>query len=215
MQTNGIERGAEPSQFTRPPQQRVKLHSLYLDMDGLLVNFVKQACAAHNFNPDLLTAGQWAMERDMGISAAAFWGRCAGHLFWESMEWMPDGREILSLVEGFVENSGLRLHILTSPSDDCGSFSGKYAWLQKHAPHLRRRLTLSCNKGELGHPGALLIDDSDDNCRKWRGYFNRVGGEAILVPRWWNSESLLAHKDNSGSLLWLSRRLENYRTPSP
>lgn len=208
MQANGV----EPATVARAKQ--VRLHSLYLDMDGIFVWFVKAAAKAHGFDPKGLTAGQWQMDRDIGCTLEQFWAKCQGHLFWEQMEWMPDGRMLLDMVEDFAEANKMRLHILSSPSDDIGSFSGKYAWLQKNAPHLRRRLTLSCDKGGLGHPGALLIDDSDANCRAWRGDFNRLGGEAILVPRWWNSEYALAGQDNSGSLQWLSRRLDNYRTLS-
>jgi hypothetical protein len=190
-----------------------KIHAVYLDLDGVPVDFISGALARHGVAPEamggFLIPGNWHVEKALGISAADFYAKIQGHTFWEQLEWMPDGRAILELVEGVCLKHNVELWLLTAPTMDDFCWSGKAAWVRREMPHLERRLTISCNKACVAGPGKLLIDDSDVNCRAWRGDFKRPGGDTILVPRWWNSEHALAGSpQNEGTLVHLRRRLE-------
>jgi hypothetical protein len=191
------------------------IDAVYLDMDGVLVDFCGAAMRAHGSQKDKLVAGQWHLEHGLGIGITEFWAKLQGHSFWEGLGWLPDGRAVFDAVAAWCGPT-CPLWLLSSPSDDIGSFSGKYAWLQRHLPEYRRRLILCADKAAaVSRPGALLIDDSDDHCKRWRGTFNRPGGESILLPRWWNSDHALAGGvDGWCSLPQLKRRLENYRAAS-
>lgn len=188
-----------------------RVTDVFLDMDGLFVDFVGGALAALGATAADLKPGEWHIERCLGITPAKFWERCSGHIFWESLRWMPDGVQVVEAAEAFAADAGANLWVYTSPSDDIGSFSGKYAWMKRHLPRLARSLVLCCNKASMRKPGGLLIDDNDGNCAGWRGDFRTPGGDAVLMPRFWNSEHDLAGRDNAGSIAWLKRRLDWYK----
>jgi 5'(3')-deoxyribonucleotidase len=74
--------------------------------------------------------------------------------------------------------------ILTGPTKDPECLAGKYEWITTVLPpYLHRQYLIGPRKQFCAHPEALLIDDSDDNVKAFRG----AGGHAILVPRPWNS----------------------------
>jgi hypothetical protein len=67
-------------------------------------------------------------------------------------------------------------------SPDC--VAGKFEWIQKHWPSdMQEQVIITSQKHLLARHDTLLIDDSDKNVTSFCGY----GGNAILVPRPWNS----------------------------
>ena len=97
------------------------------------------------------------------------------------------------------EISSLQFHpayekilILTSPI--CGlnipreatinCLAGKFDWIKENlSQYFLRQFSMSPVKDFCAMENSLLIDDSDENVNK----FERAGGQAILMPRPWNS----------------------------
>lgn len=157
------------------------IDTVYVDLDGVLVNFVGGALAAHGAGIDRLITGEWYIHKWLGITAQEFWAPVRGHDFWRNLEWLPDGWDILNEVMAKVPKN--HIWLLSTHSDDEGSCSGKYAWVRKYLPGLRRKLILTPSKAPMARPGSFLIDDCDANVEAFR----KAGGEAMLVPRPWNS----------------------------
>lgn len=156
-----------------------------LDLDGVLVDFVGGICRAHgqpNIYADGKNRGLYGMEEIMGLSATKFW-EPANEEFWASLDWMPDGREILAAAEeAFGANN---VCLLTSPSLNVGATAGKVRWIYEHVPDYKRRFLIGAAKEFCAHDDAVLIDDYEVNIKK----FAEHGGDVILVGRPWNSRS--------------------------
>jgi FMN phosphatase YigB (HAD superfamily) len=74
--------------------------------------------------------------------------------------------------------------LLTSPTKDPESLAGKLEWIHMNLPSfMHRQYLVGPRKHFCARPDSLLIDDSDENVKKFREH----GGHAILVPRPWNS----------------------------
>lgn len=154
----------------------------FLDLDGVLVNFVGGACRKHRrpnpySRPESL--GEWDCVKLIGMAEDDFWRPLDFH-FWRLLDWMPDGREILDLVEDTFGPSNVCL--LTSPADNFGAVEGKRAWIKKHLPGYYRRTIFSSAKEFMAGPDRVLIDDYVVNVDR----FTEAGGLAMLVPRPWN-----------------------------
>lgn len=159
--------------------------SCFVDMDGVLFDFMGSAMARHGrldvldnyptgvlYAPDLL-----------GLSTSAFWKPLEGHDFWADLKpypWMSFLLEIIAF------HFGDDWWIASSPCFDPASASGKVESLQRHMPksggNTFDRYFLCRDKWHLAKTGAVLIDDNEDNCRK----FQDNGGKAVLFPAPWN-----------------------------
>ena len=74
--------------------------------------------------------------------------------------------------------------IATSPTKSADCHHGKYHWIRDHVPEwCKRQYSITPRKSWLARPGVLLIDDADANCEAFR----EGGGDALLVPRPWNT----------------------------
>jgi 5'(3')-deoxyribonucleotidase len=159
--------------------------SAFIDMDGVLADFMGSAMRRHN-RLDMLEnypKGVWALESHMGISASEFWEPLKGHDFWADLQPYPWFDYLIGLIRArFGEN----WWISTSPCLDPGSASGKVEWLQRYMPgndgKTFTRYFIGTDKYHLARRGAVLIDDNETNCRK----FEAFGGTAILFPAPWN-----------------------------
>lgn len=167
----------------------------FLDMDGLLVDFVQGMCEIHNRPSPYLDKSNWGKFDDiadlMGMSRTEFWA-IAEEEFWANLPWTVEGKDIYALAAGLFPLE--QLTILSSPSWNLGSLPGKIRWLREHIPDLSRRFIFAPNKYYIAGPGKLLIDDNDINCEMWE----KAGGTAFLYPRPWNSRS---HEADSGLAL--------------
>ena len=72
--------------------------------------------------------------------------------------------------------------LCTSPAYGCAGY--RQNWIQKNLPDFfySGDFILTPNKERCAHDDALLIDDSETNCLKFR----EAGGYAILYPQPWN-----------------------------
>lgn len=157
---------------------------IFLDMDGVLCDFVSAAYAAHGrvFDPDAHPRGVWHLEKVLDCTTKQFWQKIdfAGESFWENLEPYPWCHRLVKELQHFGD-----LVIATSPANHPGSYSGKRRWLQKmglaNIPSM-----FGSKKYLMAQEGRILVDDSNDNCARW----DAAGGTSILVPQPWNDGTL-------------------------
>lgn len=149
---------------------------VYLDLDGVLGNFIKSAFKVHNFEQEASQYSLWGL---MGITATEFWHKIDEIPdFWndiEKYEWADE------LYNYFFERYGKeRLRFLSTPNNHHHSYTGKKKWLQRFYPNTK--VILAEEKEHLAKYRRLLIDDHDTNIEKWE----REGGHGIVFPQPWN-----------------------------
>jgi len=176
----------------------MKIHTIYLDMDGVLANFVGAAARAFGFTEaELLkrwVPGEYSVHKPLGLEAEhLLWARLnlKGRSFWSEIELYPWAEELWALCSSFAPT-----FIATSPARDPDSSAGKVEWLQRWRGTEFRDYVITPKKELLATPGALLIDDLEANVDKWR----ERGGRAVLFPQIWNA-----------SHPWISERVDTVR----
>ncbi|HID21142.1 MAG TPA: hypothetical protein EYP14_01900, partial [Planctomycetaceae bacterium] len=161
---------------------------IFVDMDGVLSDFVSAALALHGRLDALPTwpPGVWDLSRVLGRSSAEVWGGIArrGEDFWATLPPYPWADELIRLVRQFAPFT-----ILSSPSNQPSCLSGKMIWLQKHFGPGFRDFLIGPPKHLCASPGAVLIDDSDENIARFRQH----GGRAVLYPQPWDANHALTN----------------------
>ena len=141
----------------------MSLYKLYVDMDGVLVDFEK---GYHQLT------GVHASQFPKGDSS--FWAPIsdAGAGFWAGLPWMPDGKVLWSYVKKYKPN------ILSAPSQDPSSVVGKEAWLKIHLKNSYNRAYFYSRKNKqlFSEENRILIDDLKETIDEW----NAKGGIGIL-----------------------------------
>lgn len=154
----------------------------FLDLDGVLANFVKGMCI-HHAKPNPYTnkanVGVWDFYKLWGMTADDLW-KWAGYSFWVGLEPMPDAQKIVSIVKTAFGMENILVVSPLGPNARC--YDGKRDWLARWFPELANRLTACSHKHLLAAPNKVLIDDYDRNIAE----FAASGGNAILLPRLWN-----------------------------
>lgn len=162
---------------------------VFLDMDGVLCDFVTHSLRAHNSNLKHDDINHWNMNEHLGITDDAFWeGVHAVDGFWQTIPSYPWKDDLVDA----ARRLGRQVKVVTSPSKSPLCFSGKKQW---HLENMPRDIELIICKSKhlLARPDRLLIDDADKNCEA----FSSAGGQVCLFPQPWN--------ENRGLV---SRRLE-------
>src|SRR5574342_378654 len=158
------------------------IDAIFLDMDGVLTNFMDHALALHGTSTqELDDAGAWPhglyeVHEAMGITEDEFWAKIdASPEFWDGLPLYPWADALWSACSKIAPTL-----ILSAPSMDWRSASGKMNCLQRWKGRRFREWIFAPakHKHRLARQGALLIDDSDRNTGDWM----RAGGEAILFP---------------------------------
>jgi len=160
----------------------------FLDIDGVLADFTMGVHRKLGIDlsyeawPYSKGPAGWDWNLQLGMSFGQLSDVCDFDL-WTSLPWTSDGRDILRTVLRYFDQDDITL--LTTPMPHLMSASGKIAWVHEHLPEYDKRLmVITDSKSILAQvPGAVLVDDNQGNCDKWR----EMGGKAVLVPRWWNS----------------------------
>lgn len=157
---------------------------VFLDMDGVLVDFIAGAAAL--FKPVNPIVTRWAFYENWGLTAADFWMQIqnAGPAFWEDLPPTEECYDILDLLEKSfgVENICLLSAVLMSTAA-----AGKVNWIKRFLPRYKKQYLLGCAKHFMARPDAVLVDDADHNVEAFAG----AGGQSILVPRPWNKNASL------------------------
>lgn len=179
---------------------------IFLDLDDVLNRFTMHALAHVGCPVDVmddsicdpalgfdLLARANARHPTRGFTYTEFWN------MWDFNAWanIPVSSEFHFLLDSCEYLVGkeniciLTAPIVTSP----GCLGGKLAWIHNYLPKwLHNQYLIGPLKHYCARPDALLIDDADHNIDAWREH----GGQAILVPRPWNSFGLvMGHKYNT------------------
>ena len=135
--------------------------NLFVDMDGVLVDFIK---GYHELTGRDITGSFH--------SDAAFWEPIdkAGYNFWMNLEWTKDGKKLWNYIKKYNPE------ILSAPSRQNDSRVGKHDWVKRELPDSHLILRSPENKKEFAKPNAILIDDRESNIDDW----NKAGGIGIL-----------------------------------
>ena len=170
------------------------IKTVYLDLDGVLVNFLgglhKSLGVSYSYENYPYEKGKWNMLTDIkGFDdiPATFeqCNDCCTISFWQNLEWMHDGYNILTAIE--YKFAPARIYLLTTPMPNYESPTGKWLWIQDNmSMYLKRTIITQAPKHLLARPDTLLIDDKDENVDGFR----EAGGKALLVPRPWNHAHL-------------------------
>ena len=149
----------------------------FLDMDGVLVDFVRGASEYYNLK--LLPypyIEEWNFIQFSGMTESDFW-LPLGREFWANLHWTPDGNNILSLIESHFDKKDICLSSI--PCMNSESSTGKIDWINKNLPEYKNRYLLGPDKRFYTSINTVLIDDNERN-------INNCKGHGILVPRPWN-----------------------------
>lgn len=157
---------------------------ILLDIDGVLADFVTGALEIHGRPYHKVT--HWNFFESMGISADEFWRKIdeKGIDFWASLKAYPWLMYLVNTVEHFCPDWTLA----TSPSIHHSCYAGKRLWVQRQFGKYFTRCMIGSQKHLMSREGVVLIDDSDDNCRK---FMEKGEGISILFPQPWNKLSYI------------------------
>ena len=153
----------------------------YIDMDGLIADFIGGACRVHGLPLDRETA-KWDFYKEAGMPDEDFWKPLMNRDFWADLEPLADGLEMLDHLRRRIPPDNLC--ILSSGAVE-GSVDGKRDWLKKHCPDLVKGATFSTEKWRHAGLGKILVDDHDGNIEP----FVAKGGIGVLAPRSWNKRA--------------------------
>mgnify|MGYP001187749547 CR=1 FL=1 len=154
--------------------------TIYLDMDGVLVDFVSGAIEATGIDLTHDTWTEWDAYRLKEWSSDQFWAPINERLyFWEDLQPYPWAEELLELCKSFGE-----VVFCSTPSRNPESASGKLTWLQQRGWLKDHDCILMKDKWRLAKPGTILIDDRRDSC----ALFSAHGGKSICFPQPWNRD---------------------------
>lgn len=161
----------------------IKIKTVFLDMDEVLVDFNKGVFRVFDLPYQYKTFfPEYHYFAKIGQTTESLAKYCTFD-FWEKLEWMQDGHEILRAVTKKFDTKNIWLLTTFMPSNE--SPGGKMMWLEKQLPVYSNRVILipfGVPKSLLARPDTLLIDDKDKNIDE----FVAAGGQGILVPRPWN-----------------------------
>jgi hypothetical protein len=152
---------------------------LFLDLDGVLVDFVLGAFTKHKkFIPmnDVI----WDFNEQMGLKPVEFWAPL-DYDFWVNLPWTKEGKDIVQICLKVFGDGNITL--LTSPPKTKGAIQGKIDWIERELPQFKRRFLIGPGKEAIAGPGKVLLDD----CQVNTDAFYDNGGVSVLVPRPWNS----------------------------
>ena len=144
-------------------EEKVMKYKIFLDMDGVLVDFDQQF-------KDI--TGMYPKEFELNHTIGEFWKAIdkSGVGFWRGMKWMPGG-------ESLYKRASQHDHaLLSSPSRSETSKIGKRLWRRDKTPNTKLILSLSHLKKNYAAPNHILIDDRESNIQQWRD----AGGIGIL-----------------------------------
>ena len=149
---------------------------VFLDMDGVLVNFCKAAFEVHGrvWTPDQpLKYDFW---HEWGLCNDDFWKKCSSVAFWTDLEKTAHSRRLYMVCEKYAD----QVFFSSAPCVSEASAMGKLLWL---SIFLMRTVQpseyfLGAAKRMLAGPGRLLVDDRPEHVNEWE----KLGGDAILWP---------------------------------
>ena len=167
-----------PEDLSRPVSDR----KVFVDMDGVIADFVGGVIAAHKRSvyDDPAHYGKFDIEKIWGIKVEEFWEPLDSYEFWRGLAKTPEADRIVYIVT--KKFGAENVAILTAPSESRFCVPGKRDWIAEHYPVFKNRMIFGSAKEFLAGPDRVLIDDRDKNAE----VFEAAGGVSVLVPRLWN-----------------------------
>ena len=164
------------------------IEDIFLDMDGVLCQFVEAALRLHSrsYLLKMWPEGEYDILKVTDISEGHFWGQIAKHSpdFWRRLQPYPWAKKLLEICREVAP-----VTIATSPTIDANSVLGKLGWLKDFTGDDGfRDYMIGPAKHLLARPGVVLIDDCEANCQAFerRPDGRPTGGRSLLFPRPWN-----------------------------
>ncbi len=163
-----------------------KMKQIFLDMDGVLTNWVKGYCDIFNLYyknvVELWVEGVEEMSDACGIPDEISRQKIneMGADFWVKLEPYPWTEQLIDACRKIAPTA-----ILTNPGRFSGSLEGKLEWLKSYG-FTRDDVLFGKPKELVAGRGRVLIDDRNSVGQRFR----EAGGSVILVPQPWNSNRL-------------------------
>lgn len=192
------------------------IDTVFLDMDGVLVDFIGKALSVYSeyeqeqygfqepppnpFKADVFLhnwpSSEWDICKVLDMEQNEFWAmihRWNNGTFWESLEPYHWALQLIVAANRIGE-----VRLLTSPSNHPTCYSGKK--ITRDTYFSSTPIFLCEEKYLLAGSNRLLIDDNDQNIE----LFREAGGDAILFPRVWNAN----HEWKDSPMVYVGMELE-------
>ncbi len=164
---------------------------IFLDLDGVLANFVKGACVLFGLNYEevmsIWTPGEYDMTKILNITEEQFFEviDAGGEKYWRDLPPYPYALDFYHYCKDIAPT-----YILTRPTAHGSSLSGKLQWMHKYFGSGFSNYVMTSKKELCAAPKTILIDDHVVNCTK----FIDAGGSAFVWPAHNNFEHPKADK---------------------
>jgi 5'(3')-deoxyribonucleotidase len=176
-----------------------------LDMDGVLVDMVGGVCDRFGWtypvslsdHTDRTEQINYYLHEVFNTTRDEIWPKL-GRAFWANLEPLPWMKDIVKILE---DRFGENICLLTHPVDTDGAIDGKRDWIKRHLPQFNYRQQIGTAKDFCASPRHVLIDDHEENCKKFRAEH----GHTFLFPAPWNRRF---QEDAMGSIEEWIRALE-------
>ncbi len=142
---------------------------LYIDMDGVLCNFLKSA--------GLATGRKFSTHMDWEKVKHTDWKILAGlgAGFWANIKWMDDGKELWDFVKQY--NPNILSAFPKAEGNKQHAIAGKEQWIDKYLTGFNEvYLVKGQEKQNFANKDSILVDDSPRNIEQ----FITQGGIGIL-----------------------------------
>lgn len=128
-------------------------YSLFVDLDGVLVDFVQGYKNLTGITPQ--QGEQFGIEK--------FWEPIskAGAKYWITLKWMRDGKQLWDYISKYNPI------LLSAPSKEESSKIGKRIWVKRELPGIKLILTPAHQKKKYATENSILIDDRKENIEDW------------------------------------------------
>lgn len=144
------------------------INRIYLDMDGVLVDFDARA-------------DEFGCRKRPGKDPSAIdWNipKAVGPDYWANMSWMPGAEEFFRKCREMCDALGIELGILTAIEIPAG-VKGKCLWVHWNTDIDNEHLIIvrkGVEKMRFAAPDRILVDDTQKNVDAFRA----AGGQAVL-----------------------------------
>jgi len=166
-----------------------RLRSIYLDLDGCLVDFVGGALRSLRLDETLQEKVLiFDFFNQFRLDEKQFWSTIANSVeWWASLTPYPWASELYQTCCRYAD----KVVLCTSHSDCAYAATGKMLWVEKHLGVSPSSVICITEKQRLAAAkGTILIDDSDVNVQQWAEACKLAGRPpyewAIRFPQPWN-----------------------------
>ena len=151
---------------------------IFLDLDGVIINWAKGVCNWFNipYEPEKIVSWN-SMPKLTKTTNNEFWGKIKTPVFWENLDFYQEAEDFIMELKNYG-----KVVFLSNPAYGCAGY--RQNWIQNNLPDFffKGHYILTSAKWACAHAGTVLIDDSDSNYES----FYRAGGHAIIYPQPWN-----------------------------